>query len=582
MTTKYVRITGSNSNNGSTPSLAYLTVAYAVTTAAPAAGDIIYVGAGSYRAVLAPSHSGSQLSTTYNGTNGSSLVTLGSVITLTSVSGLVAPPAGYYNTGSVVTSSGVVGFTWTGISGSTLTGVTFLTNITVASTATVASSATLLANTAIWIIGDVDGSQTGDAGQVISTGYTTNDKTVPSSTAQLVFSTNKHLAFALFTFISGASGGMITNAAGGIGYTFIDCTFNHLASSSYTNGTMAFISSTTGLAMFIMIDRCSVFHGINQNYGIQFTLTTTASGSADWDALVLIRDTFDLAPVTYSGQIGVIAGGTAAHHGGGVRVSSSHLFSGQGGGFYAVTATYLSTTIPCEIHNSWGWTGGEYALSAATSGQIVESYNWLWGGSTATRLNVTAGTGSIADGSYAPLVELGQSYKWAGVIRQFFAPDAPSPLLGFGSDGNSPTVDWMNRPRPSGGGSSNNAAGFAEFHDFSVESTTTYPSGQTASAEMTGPGDTDIWVPVDATATVITLQLYQGAGYTGTNYATATLLAQNELGVSAQIETCSSTTGSWQTLTFGSFTPTKAGYVKIRVTSYDTSGTGTLFFGALT
>ena len=99
---------------------------------------------------------------------------------------------------------------------------------------------------------------------------------------------------------------------------------------------------------------------------------------------------------------------------------------------------------------------------------------------------------------------------------------------------------------------------------------------------MTGPGDTDIWVPVDAVSTTIAIQVYQGAGYTGTTYATATLEAQGELGVAGQVETCTSATGSWQTLTFSAITPTKAGWVKVRISSFDSSGTGVLNFGALT
>jgi hypothetical protein len=228
----------------------------------------------------------------------------------------------------------------------------------------------------------------------------------------------------------------------------------------------------------------------------------------------------------------------------------------------------------------------EGTISAATAGQIVGDHNVLYG----TVTNYTYGTGDVSNsagtGTYkAPLLELGQSLKWAGVIRQFLAPDNASPLLGAGSStftGSYPTVDWSNRPRPAGGGSASAAVGYAELHDISVQDTTTYPTGQTSSAKMTGPGDTDIWIPVDAVSTTIAIQLYQGSGYTGTTYATATLIAQGELGVASQVQTCSSTLSSWQTLTFSAITASKAGYVKVRISSFDSSGTGTLNFGALT
>ena len=227
--------------------------------------------------------------------------------------------------------------------------------------------------------------------------------------------------------------------------------------------------------------------------------------------------------------------------------------------------------------------------SAATAGQITGSYNSIYAATPET--NYTYGTGDVSNsagtGTYlAPLLELGQAWKWAGVVRPFMAPDgATSPLLGAGSatfSGNYPTVDWANRQRPSGGASANASIGYSEFHDFSTQNTTTYPTGYTSSADMYGPGDCDLWVPVDAVSTTIAIQVYQGSTYGGTSYATANLLANGELGVAAQVQTCTSSTGSWQTLTFSAITPTKAGWVKIRVTSYDTSASANTLFGALT
>ena len=85
------------------------------------------------------------------------------------------------------------------------------------------------------------------------------------------------------------------------------------------------------------------------------------------------------------------------------------------------------------------------------------------------------------------------------------------------------------------------------------------------------------WIP-QAEALGFDVKIFDG----GTSYATANLLANRELGVAAQVETCTSSTGSWQTLTFSAITPTKAGWVKIRVTSYDTSASANTLFGALT
>src|SRR5689334_15846214 len=56
MTTYYVRVTGSNSNNGLSAGAAFLTLAKAATVVA--AGDLVHVGAGTYRETISLSTSG--------------------------------------------------------------------------------------------------------------------------------------------------------------------------------------------------------------------------------------------------------------------------------------------------------------------------------------------------------------------------------------------------------------------------------------------------------------------------------------------------------------------------------------------
>jgi hypothetical protein len=439
------------------------------------------------------------------------------------------------------------------------------------------------------LIGDVDGAKTSDAGQVTCTAFTTNDTTAPSGTTLLALAATQYLAFSLITFISGTAIMVSTTAAStGHDYSFTDCIFNLLPCSAAS--AIEFNPNNAGAAMNVTIDRCTVWIG-NAGIGIEFILYTTASGIADWDAHCVIRNSLILSHAS-SQTIQVQGNGASTFKGGGVRVYNCIILAATTAMNVGAT-TNVSTTIPCEIHNST--IVAPTGLTANTSGQLTESYNLIY--ATTARTNVTAGTGSISNGSYAPLMELGQFTKWtgsggvsSGLYRPMFAPDGPtSPLLNFGSGGsggNYPTVDFLNRPRPSGPGPTwsgdNNAVGAYELHDFASQDTGTVPSGQTSAGKIVGPGDQYIQVPVDATATVITIQIEQGAGYGGTNYATATLLANGELGVAGQVETCSSSTGSFQTLTFGSITPTKRGWVTIQITSYDTSGTADVWFGAVT
>ena len=76
------------------------------------------------------------------------------------------------------------------------------------------------------------------------------------------------------------------------------------------------------------------------------------------------------------------------------------------------------------------------AFYTGAAGEELMRYSEEWGNNSATPVaNViktttiyTYGTGDISNtssgtGTYAaPLVELGQSWKWAGILRQFLAP----------------------------------------------------------------------------------------------------------------------------------------------------------------
>lgn len=568
----YVRTTGNNVNAGTSAGAAWATLAYALTTGAPAAGSIVYVGAGVYRAVLAPTVSGAATAT---GTNG---VTSAAGTTFTDST------ANAFLVGMVGQNIEITAGNSTYIC--KITAYTSSSVITIAP-ASAAGFPVAAYSSCTWtigkiaIIGDVDGSQTGDAGQVTITAYTTNDKTAPSASVLLALAATTYQCYSHLTFIQG-SAAAISNTAGSSHIAFLDCVVNGATGLDNGGSAISHVSSTTGLAMTYIYDRCFVTssnHTIAVGTPIMaWSLATTSTGSADFDAKVVVRNCVIMA--TGAGwSVGVLSTGGNTYHGGGVRLYNCTL---MGSSCFGTNSANNSTTVPCEIHNSllFGEVGG---INAAAASQITETYNLIY--SIVPRTNVTTGAGSISDGSYAPLIELGQFSKWAmGGVRPFLTPDgAGSPLLGFGTSGASyPTVDFLNRPRPSGGGSASYAVGAYELHDFAIKDTTTYPTGQTAAGKLVGPGDQIISVPVDATATVLTIAVEQGSGYTGTTYATATLLQNTEIGVASQVQTCSSTTGSFQTLTFSSFTPTKQGWVNLQITSYDTSGTGVLWFGALT
>ena len=415
------------------------------------------------------------------------------------------------------------------------------------------------------IIGDVTGANTGYAGEVVMAANSSNSA---NSTAAVIAigAATSYVNYSNITIC-----GQATLASGSTNITFTDCTF--------INPTSNVVSATTAAAAAnYTFDRCSFLTGGSNGYAMQFTLTTNTT--TEFDANIVIRNCVLISSgynsSTGTGLIQVVAGGTSAKHGGGVKVYNCTLISPVGG-VSAQTSTYLSTTYPCEVHNCIIYSAGP-SLFAGTSGQLTESYNMISGG----RTNVTAGTGSVT--AFNNVIELGQTLRNTGIAKSWFSPNPTSKALGFGSGGtggNYPTVDLLNRPRPSGGGSANYAAGALELHDFAIQDTTVYPTGYTSSAKLVGPGDQYLLIPVDPIAHQFSVQVYQGSGYTGTFYATATILANGELGIGAQTVTASSTLSAWQTLTFSNITPSKAGFITLQVTSYDTSGTGTLNFGAI-
>jgi hypothetical protein len=423
------------------------------------------------------------------------------------------------------------------------------------------------------LIGDVDGAQTGDAGEVRVTNYLTNDTTAATATAVLNVAAQSYLAFSLLTLVSGSSTAAFTGS-GASNVSITDCTLLGIASA------VLGWTGPAGVASSFTVDRCTVMGLGSSLTPVAFSLSTTASGSTDYDALIVVRNSLILTLGTSAQPAGisVAATGTNTYHPGGVRVYNCTVCGSSG--VNCGTATYLSTSIPCEVHNSVLFAIN--GLNAATSGQIIESYNLIYAGTP--RTNVAAGTGSVSGGTCAPLFEIGQSYKWgAGAARPFMAPTANSPSLGFGSGGTGgsyPTVDWMNRPRPSGGSSANYAAGYLERHDFAVQDTSIYNDAP-SSGELVGPGDQFIQVPVNSGSSTISIYLRYDS-YGGSTLPSATLLTSGELGIATQTVTCTSAaSGAFQQLTFSPVSASKAGWVTLQVTSYDTNGTGTVHFDTL-
>lgn len=415
------------------------------------------------------------------------------------------------------------------------------------------------------IEGDVDGSKTGDAGEIQWTAYTTNDKTAPSSTALLTLSARDFLTFKNMTLVGGNAHTVVASAIS-TNIKFIDCTFIVGYTLAQNTNVMS-VTGTFAVALNWTVDRCRFING-SRNI-ISITLPT-GSGS-DYDANFLVRNCL---AITGNGVfVNVTNSGTSAQEGGGVDVINCTLF-GNGALLSTGASTRISLTYPCTADNCFVY-GGATSLNSGESGAITENYNLLLSGAS-PRTNVTAGANSISDGSYAPLVFAGQELQYGANLRPFGMPaGSGSPLLGFGDAGDAPSVDILNRIRPAGGASTSKAIGAYEYHNSAVKETSTVRTGSNA-INFTGSGDHDFVIPVDATSTTITIYGRFDGTYAGTK-PQMKVVNGTECGVADATATMTGSANSWEQLSLN-FTPTAKGIVTVRLISNSTAAAGVAFF----
>lgn len=447
---------------------------------------------------------------------------------------------------------------------------------------TVAVAVSGSAGMPISVYGDVDGAVTGDPGEVQITNYLVDDRHAASATATIAMGTQTFLNFSYLTIVSGAAASPVSNSAGNHDISFQHCVVIAVAG----NAPFALTSPATGIACNWTFDSCTVLAlGNVAAFGI--TLATTASGSGDWDANIVVRNSLVMSN---NNGLSVASSGTSVNKGGGVRAYGNTFLCNAGGAAVCmgVGGANTSGVIPCEAHGNLMIGGAGTALSATTLGRLVEDRNHIF--ANVPRSNVAIGPGSISNNSYAPIFDIGQAYKVSGIARPFLSPSSPlSPLVGFGAlnvggpasafldergwnpPGSPgwrppgllipaiaeaigaqvplPAVDWANRPRPTGGMSNLPTVGYMEYHDSATKDTVVFDTGPT-SAKLVGPGDMDLLVPVDTGSQTLSVRCLYDTTYQGVNLPSLTLLANGEIGVTTQtVAAGGASFGTWQTIT---------------------------------
>ncbi len=418
------------------------------------------------------------------------------------------------------------------------------------------------------IIGDVDGAQTGDAGEVQLTAYTTNDKTLPSSSSLVSMTTQNYLTFEKIVFVQGLD--YVVGTTSGTNITFRDCSF--IGNPAAGQIAIDYVQGSGPIAAHWLIERCLFLHVYGATSTIEIYLCQ--ADVPDYDADFVVQNCLFIGG-GYGWAVGVFPTQSGTGQGGGVILKNStviganeamRVFDGVGGSAFAV---------PCVVQNCFIYSGDSYAVQAQTLGEIVEDYNIISSGFP--RSNVAAGAHSVSDGSYAPLLHFGQELQRGAVLRPFGTPTDNSPLLGFGNAANAPAVDVFNRIRPAGGQSISNAVGAYERHDTGAKEVTVVDSSP-ASVKIVGPGDHEFKIPVDAVATTISVKARYDANHAATNKPQAILLASPEIGVATETKTMTAAANTWETLTFAAQTPTAKGVITVRLISRAAAGNGIAYF----
>jgi hypothetical protein len=437
-----------------------------------------------------------------------------------------------------------------------------------------------------FICGDVDGGYTGDAGEVVLTCYLTNDRTVPGGTGYaLAIGSQSFLEFNNITFISDTiSGSACTDLI------FKKCVF--LPSHQVDNPLLMLSFNANADTT---IEQC-VFVGGSRDTGAlngwRGTLTLLGNLSTAVDVNVQVKNNLFICYGNTSGaaiEVLAVAGGSGSGTGWDIIGNTiiggyACIQTGQGvGGAPAGSERVF-------VRNNVMFNGGYAAMHSWEWAAINENYNIIVAHTDFIHSGIPEATGAndIVNESYATMIDIGQSFLNRGVPKPFGMPLPQSPWLGYGEDAGYPnTEDWLNRARPSGSGVAWSnllvGVGAIEAHDFSTQETTIVDGGTGSSIKITGPGDQDILIPVDAlTSTTISVKTYFDANHgTGTR-PQASILACPAAGVGAQTVTAIGPINTWETLTFAAFTPTARGWVTLRLRSRPAAGNGIAYFDTIT
>jgi hypothetical protein len=322
-----------------------------------------------------------------------------------------------------------------------------------------------------FINGDLDGSHTGDIGEVIMSQWLVNDMTAPTANSSSIWLNGvSHLTFQDIVFMSWYRA-IDTYNNGSQYITLRRCSFLH-STAGYASYPITIQTAADATANWT-IDSCFIIRG-SQSIGIY--IHCNKASAADINLNIVIKNCFFAGGNLNAVQCDTTGGNTFKV--GGVTMYNNTMFGGND--FLNVQDNYWSTTYPCYFYNNLYIMSNGYMCDCNSVGQIIEDYNVQIGSRAGNGTNVTLGAHSVVstDGQIAPLFYFGNESLVGSNLKPFTMPRPGSPILGFGNYSGSPSVDILNITRPAG------VAKFANGTATSGGNTTLTNSGATWGVNM--------------------------------------------------------------------------------------------------
>lgn len=286
-----------------------------------------------------------------------------------------------------------------------------------------------------FVIGDVDGAQTGDVGEVILTNYQFGLNETPNiSSFCMSLNGRDNLTFRnIHIFTGGVCVPIDATTLSSVNIKLDNCLVVAYGAATPLEVTAAY---ATPLNWTITRSQIIAMNGTNQGYGM--ILRATYGTGADYDLNFQVTDSlvWGLTGACYCGGSGTVL----ANKGGGIDFSRCTLI-----GMIVTSGTNLSTTIPCAMYGNLSM--GDIMFQAGTLGNISDvGYNV--GNGSYTNVTKHASSRNSSDLFPPPILSFAHEWMWGMQPRRFLAPMMPGALnrISIGAA----NTDMENRARGDG------------------------------------------------------------------------------------------------------------------------------------